>query len=179
MLILSGEMTESDFEKELGEIRKMLQESTAGISYEDVWGKKIFAYRIKKQWRGYYVVLNFAAAPSAILEVRSAVKLNQNVLRHLLVSVSDDYVPGSYKTETLPEARTEEERNKSRAPKAPVVAEERVVSTKSEEEVMEKEEKVEKKASKPKVAGKEEEEQLKNVEKKLEKILENPDININ
>lgn len=165
MVIFSGEMTEGDFEKELAEFRKMLQESTQGITYEDLWGRQTFAFRVKKQWRGYYVVFNFAAPTAGIVELRTNVKLNPHVLRHLLLTVPDDYIPDRYKTETLPEKIQEERRRYEKKPPAAV------------------EIKVEGEAAVPApvkatVAGKEEEEQLKSVEKKLEKILENPDINI-
>lgn len=165
MLIFSGELTEADFAKELDELRKLLKESTQGISYEDLWGKRDFTYRIKKQARGYYVIFNFDASPSAILELRSTVKLNQQVLRHLLITLPTDYQPGRYNELVLPEEkRKDDRRQKPAAGAKPVSTEPAIVSQEP--------------AKKPTVAGKEEEEQLKTVEKKLEQILENPDIAI-
>lgn len=151
-------MPEADFEKELTEARRMLQEGTKGISYEDNWGRRDLAYKIKKQTRGHYVVFNFTAAPEAVAELRANIKLNPAVIRHLLTTVPEDYQPGRYKEEML---TAEKPAIKSRPKPAPV---------KKQEEPEQ--------APKPALTIKEEEEQLATVEKKLEKILENPDIDI-
>lgn len=165
MLIVSGELPEVQFEKELSELRKLLQENTKGISQEDLWGKRDMAYRVKKQWRGYYVVFNFTAAPDVIAELRANIKLNPVVLRHLLISLPEDYDASKYKDFMLPEEKPAQESRRRSVPLRSASPVSRpVVSEKS--------------AEKPTVAGKEEEEQLKTVEKKLEKILENPDIDI-
>lgn len=182
MVIFSGEMPEADFEKESGEFRRSLQESTKGISHEEAWGRKKLAYRIKKQAYGYYVIFNFASAPSAISELRTNVKLNPCVLRHLLITVPEDYVPGRYKDEVLPEAKPEEEMRRARK-MAKMLEAKPAVSSRLPEAAAEKEpvtqEAAAETAPKPTLSGKAEEDaQLKRVEKKLEEILENPDIDI-
>ena len=171
MLIVSGDMSETDFEKELDEVRKLLQEHTKGISFEDKWGCRDLAYKIKKQARGYYVVFNFTASPQDIFEMRANIKINPRVLRHLITTVPENYEPGRYKEEAPPVKKfyreTKPEKTFVRFPAVefPVVEKVGVL------EVIEE-------AKKPTVAGKEEEDQLKTVEKKLEKILENPDIDV-
>lgn len=164
MAIISGEMTESEFEKHLGELRRMLQEGTAGITYEDLWGKRDMTYRIKKQWRGFYVVFNFNASPSSITEVRTSFKLNPVVLRHLLITVPEDYEPGRYKDQMLREESVEQVLPKRSFEAKKIVVEEAPAATKADKPTL--------------PTKKEEEEQLKTVEKRLEKILENPDIDI-
>lgn len=170
MVILSGELTEVDFEKELSEIRRMLQENTKGITYEDLWGRRDLTYRIKKQRRGYYVVFDFNAAASSVAEVRAGIKLNQAVLRHLLIALPYNYEAGRYKEQILREDSAEEEK-KPRRPLVKAVRETPQVEAAKEPAAV-----LAEPAIKPVLAGKEEEEQLKTVEKKLEKILENPDI---
>lgn len=171
MVIFSGELPEGEYEKELGELRKLLKESTKGISFEDTWGRRDLAYRIKRQPRGYYAIFHFHTTPESLLELRTTVKLNLQVLRHLLVIVPDDYQPTRGLQEAEPrEARTsEEERSKMQRSRP---------RTRMEAPVAKAAAAVEEAPAKPKLAGKEEEEQLRTVEKKLEKILENPDIDI-
>lgn len=167
MVIISGELTDGEFEKELGEIRKLLKESTKGISYEDLWGKRDLAFKIKKDRRGYYVVFNFAAEPKAISEMRTTMKLNPVVLRHLIVTLPDGYLPGHHNDEVIPLEKKDDDNRKrarygneeERAPRGGAAPHRDATE-------------------KPKLAGKDEEEQLKTVEKKLEKILANPDIDI-
>jgi small subunit ribosomal protein S6 len=57
------------------------------------WGKRTLAYPIKKRETGYYVVANFEAAPSQLPEFERAIKLDEGVLRHLVVVNEHDYTP--------------------------------------------------------------------------------------
>jgi small subunit ribosomal protein S6 len=49
------------------------------------WGKRTLAYPIRKRDTGYYVVANFDAEPGALPEFERAIKLDEGVIRHLLV----------------------------------------------------------------------------------------------
>lgn len=163
MVILSGNLTESDFEKELAEIRKLLKENAKAVTYEDIWGRRDLMYRVKKQKNGYYAIFDFNATPESLAEFCASVKLNPHVLRHLLISLPENYEPGKYKTISLPVEKPAFDEKKKSMKKVVPVELERAVSASVE---------------KPVLAGKEEEEKLKKVEKKLEEILENPDIEI-
>jgi small subunit ribosomal protein S6 len=57
------------------------------------WGKRTLAYPIKKRDTGYYVVANFEAAPAQLPEFERAIKLDEGVLRHLVVVNEHDYTP--------------------------------------------------------------------------------------
>lgn len=166
MVILSGDLPEGDFEKELNEIRKLLKENTKAVSYEDSWGRRDLAYRIKRKNAGYYAIFNFHAAPESLTELRMAVKLNPHILRHLLIILPEDYVVGQYKTQVLRDEKRAEEAKEMRKPRAA----KKIVPVELERMAAE--------LKPPTVAGKEDEEKLKKVEKKLEEILENPDIEI-
>ncbi len=50
------------------------------------WGKRTLAYPIKKHETGYYVIAQFEAAPDALPEYERAVKLDDGVLRFLIVA---------------------------------------------------------------------------------------------
>ncbi len=49
------------------------------------WGKRTLAYPIKKRDAGYYVVAQFEAAGELLPEYERAVKLDEGVLRFLVV----------------------------------------------------------------------------------------------
>ena len=57
------------------------------------WGKRTLAYPIKKRDTGYYVVANFNAEPAQLPEFERAIKLDDAVLRHLVVVNEHDYTP--------------------------------------------------------------------------------------
>ena len=49
------------------------------------WGKRHLAYPIQKQDNGYYVVVQFRTDPERLSEFERAIKLDEQVLRHLVV----------------------------------------------------------------------------------------------
>lgn len=163
MLIFSGEMPEGDFEKQLEELRKFLKENTQKVFHEEVWGRRNLAYRVKRQSRGYYAIFDFEAVPSAIAEIRTNVKFIPSVLRHIIVELPPRYEPGKYH-----DLRATEKKDARRPAFAKAAASKQVqpAQTFLQPEL------------KPTIAGKKEEQELETVEKKLEKILENPDIDI-
>lgn len=161
MVIFSGELAEKDFERELDEMRKVLQESTGGITYEANWGKRNLAFRIKRQQRGYYAVFNFPTAAESIAELQTTIKLNPQVLRHMLITVPDDYEPGHHEDLVIPEEKQADNNDKLRSSAS-------AAGVRKEKET----------APKPELSTEDQQKELKNVEKKLEQILENPDIDI-
>ena len=52
------------------------------------WGKRTMTYKIKKKDTGYYVVAEFSAAGELLPEYERAVKLDEGVLRYLIVEAA-------------------------------------------------------------------------------------------
>ena len=55
----------------------------------DNWGLKNLAYRIKKNRKGYYVVLNISAPCNAIFEFERLARLNEDIIRYMTVKVDE------------------------------------------------------------------------------------------
>lgn len=55
----------------------------------DNWGLKNLAYRIKKNRKGYYVLLNIVAPAQAIFEYERLVRLNEDIIRYMTVKVDE------------------------------------------------------------------------------------------
>jgi len=53
------------------------------------WGLRTLAYRINKNRKGHYVLLNIDAPPAAIDEMERNMKLNEDVLRFMSVRVEE------------------------------------------------------------------------------------------
>ena len=51
----------------------------------DHWGVRQLAYEIEDEGQGYYVVAHFTAKPAALAEFERIVKLDDEVLRYLVV----------------------------------------------------------------------------------------------
>lgn len=51
----------------------------------DNWGKRKLAYEVKHQKEGIYVLQDFKIGPERVPELESALKITEEVLRHLIV----------------------------------------------------------------------------------------------
>ena len=165
MLLLSGELPEKDFERELAEVKKLMAEHIGKITYEELWGKRNLSYKIKKQSRAYYIVFNFEADPSKITDLNMNIKIYPAVLRHFTMALPTGYDPLAYKTTRLKESDRREGADEKEEVK-PRAAATTMHSTPRRPEM-----------SVPMVDA-DPQEKLKKVEKKLEQILENPDIDV-
>lgn len=59
------------------------------VKKREYWGLRNLTYRIKKNRKGHYVLLNIDAPPAAVLEMERTMRLNEDVLRYLTVRVDE------------------------------------------------------------------------------------------
>ena len=71
------------------------------------WGKRTLAYPIRKHDTGYYVVANFDAEPTALPEFERALKLDDAVIRHLVVLNDEPPPPPPAAPGTAPDQEEE------------------------------------------------------------------------
>ncbi len=75
--------------KELSDkVHEALESGGAKVTGSNFWGKRKFAYEIKKQREGFYEVINFEIEPSKLKKLESKIKLMTGVLRYLITAQS-------------------------------------------------------------------------------------------
>ena len=77
-------LTLKEKEKVREELKKE-QEKVAKIEKETDWGEKKLAYPIKKNERGHFYFYELKANPEKIKSFEEWLKLNENILRYLIV----------------------------------------------------------------------------------------------
>jgi small subunit ribosomal protein S6 len=70
--------------------KKIVEGFDGTITHVEEWGLRELAYRIRKQSKGYYSLLQYAAAPGAVTELERNLKLSEEVLRHLTVRLEEE-----------------------------------------------------------------------------------------
>ncbi len=84
MYILAPTLDEAGIKTTVESLHKILTDNGAKITGVKEWGMRDLAYPIKKQTKGYYVVVNFDAEPVAVSEFDRVVRLDVRVLRFLV-----------------------------------------------------------------------------------------------
>ena len=59
------------------------------VSKKEFWGLRNIAYRMKKNRKGHYVLLNVDAPAAAIKEFERQMSINEDILRYLTVRVDE------------------------------------------------------------------------------------------
>lgn len=77
-LIFNPGMSEEDADAVVDDLK-------LSVVHRQVWGKRLMAYPIKKQKEGLYIHLVIELDSARVAELDQKLRLNENVLRHLLV----------------------------------------------------------------------------------------------
>ena len=65
-------------------------ESMGGkVTKREDWGLRNLAYRIKKNRKGYYVLMNIDAPAEAVKEMERLIRIDEDIIRHLTVKVEE------------------------------------------------------------------------------------------
>ena len=90
MFIVKSTGEESTAKKVADSIQKIAKENGAKISEFKELGLKKLAYPIKKEINGYYFLMNFDAAKDSIKELDRKVRINEDVIRHLIIKNEEE-----------------------------------------------------------------------------------------
>ena len=59
------------------------------VSKKEYWGLRSLAFRIKKNRKGHYTLLNIDAPPAAVKELERTMSINEDIIRFLTVRVDE------------------------------------------------------------------------------------------
>ena len=83
MYILMPTLSEEELEKENEKLQKLLTDNGAQITGVNKWGRRDLAYEIKKQTKGYYVVVELNAEGAIVDQATKVRLLDEKVMRFL------------------------------------------------------------------------------------------------
>jgi len=90
MLIFDASLEEDAIEKELQKVTSIIEKGKGSITDSQKWGLRKLAYPIKHQENGYYHLINFASTDTVVNEIDRVNKINDKLLRHLIVKEEKD-----------------------------------------------------------------------------------------
>ncbi len=89
MFIVRPDMEEAEIKKTAEEMKKVLTDKEVKVLEEKSMGQRELAYEINKFKTGYYYLYIVEANAEAVKEFDRVARINESLLRHLVVKVED------------------------------------------------------------------------------------------
>lgn len=93
--IFDPQTGEGQSEKAVERYQTYITENGGEVVNTDLWGLRRLAYTsqsLKNRRQGYYVLYQFKAEPTVIQPMEQSMKLDNELLRHLVIAVDDEFV---------------------------------------------------------------------------------------
>lgn len=107
VVILNATLEDPQIEEIIKSIHHTIKTNGGEITDVENWGRKRLAYAINNSKSGYYLITRFIAAPSMISEFERSLKLDENVIRYLTISLDKkalEYLKSAANKKDEPEA---------------------------------------------------------------------------
>ena len=89
VLIARQDLGASQVNTLVDELKNVISAQGGEVVRVDNWGLKNLAYRIKKNRKGHYVLMNISAPASAVAEYERVMRVNEDIIRYMTVRVED------------------------------------------------------------------------------------------
>lgn len=89
VFIARQDVSTTQVESITAEFSKIIEDNSGKVAKSEYWGLKSLAYRIKKNRKGHYVLLNLDAPHAAVAEMERQARLNEDVLRYMTIRVDE------------------------------------------------------------------------------------------
>ena len=88
VIIGRQDLTPNQFEELIDEFIKIIESYKGVIKKRENWGLRNLAYKINKNRKGHYVLLNIDSSSDAIIEYERLMRLNEDIIRFLTIRIS-------------------------------------------------------------------------------------------
>ena len=88
VIIGRQDLTPNQFEELTDEFIKIIESFRGLIKKRENWGLRNLAYKINKNRKGHYVLLNIDSSSDAIVEYERLMRLNEDIIRFLTIRIN-------------------------------------------------------------------------------------------
>ena len=89
VFIARQDISSAQAEALMDNFSEIISNSGGSVAKKEYWGLRNLAYRINKNRKGHYALLNIDAPPAAVSEMERNMRLSEDVLRYLTVRVDE------------------------------------------------------------------------------------------
>ena len=88
VIIGRQDLTPSQFETLIDKFISVIGSFKGQIKKKENWGLRNLAYKINKNRKGHYILLNIDANPEAIFEYERLMRLDEDIIRFLTIKIN-------------------------------------------------------------------------------------------
>jgi small subunit ribosomal protein S6 len=103
ILIVDPEVTEDEVGTVTNKVTETIAQLQGKVVKVEKWGKRKLAYKVKKNPKGYYVILYFMASPQTLKEIERTLRYNEKILRYQMILTG--IAPAMSEAENVPEEK--------------------------------------------------------------------------
>ena len=89
VFVARQDITPAQVESLVDVFEKVIVDGGGVVPKKENWGLKTLAYKIKKNRKGHYTLMNITAPASALHEMERQMRINEDVLRYISVRVEE------------------------------------------------------------------------------------------
>ena len=87
VILARQEVSTQQVETLIEELSGVITQGGGNVAKKENWGLRSLAYRVKKNRKAHYILLNIDAPSAAVKEMERQMGINEDVLRHLTIRV--------------------------------------------------------------------------------------------
>ena len=88
VIIGRQDLTPNQFEELVEGFTKIIEDYKGVIKKREIWGLRNLAYKINKNRKGHYILLNIDSSSDAIAEYERLMRLNEDIIRFLTIRIN-------------------------------------------------------------------------------------------
>jgi small subunit ribosomal protein S6 len=109
------DVTSQQVEAMVDQYKGVIEQNGGAVEKTEMWGVKSLAYRIKKNRKAHFTLLNIQAPPAALAEMERQMRISEDVLRFMTVRVDElDPEPSAMMQKRDRDDRKDRERGRRR-----------------------------------------------------------------
>lgn len=89
MFIVRQDLSPTQVEELTAQYEKVITDNGGKIHFTDHWGLRTLAYRINKNRKGHYVLMELDTPAPALHEVERQMRLSEDVLRYMSIRIDE------------------------------------------------------------------------------------------
>ena len=87
VVIARPELTETQVDNLINDLSDIITKDGGKVVKKEQWGLRSFAYKINKNKKGHYFMLNLDSSPTIIFEYERQMRINEDIIRFLTIKI--------------------------------------------------------------------------------------------